>query len=74
MGKVLSVLFDIRLTVNQQCTLAAKEVSSILGCIRLSVASRLREGILPLSTSGVTPECCVQFWAPQYKRVMDLLE
>ena len=29
--------------------------------------------ILPLCSGEATPEYCVQFWAPQYKREMELL-
>jgi len=54
----------------------AKEINSLLGCIRQSTASRLREMILPLYSALVTQylECCVQFWALQYERDMDILE
>ncbi|XP_035751801.1 enoyl-CoA delta isomerase 2 isoform X2 [Egretta garzetta] len=45
--KDLCVLMDNKLPMSQQHTLAAKKSSSILGYIRRSVASRLREVILP---------------------------
>ncbi|KAK4829128.1 hypothetical protein QYF61_002207 [Mycteria americana] len=60
--------------MSQQRALAAKKADGILGCIRRSVASRWREVILPLCSGETHLECCIQFWAPQYKREMELLE
>ena len=48
----------------------------ILNCIKGSVASRVREVILPLFSAVVRPdlEYCIQMWSPKYRRDVDLLK
>jgi len=56
--------------------LTTQNANHTLGRIKSSVASRLREGILPLCSALVRPhlESCVQLWSPQGGKHIDLLE
>jgi len=72
----LRVLVDEKLDRSHQCVLSAQKANCILGCIKSSMDSGSREGILPLCPSLVRPhlESCIQLWSPQHRENMQVLE
>jgi len=54
--------------------LAAQEANRIPGCIKRSMASRLKEVILPLYSGVIAPGVLCQLWSPQHKKDMELWE
>ncbi|KAJ7426226.1 hypothetical protein WISP_17932 [Willisornis vidua] len=65
-----SVEKNLGVLVDNKLSFVAKK------CIRKSIASRLRKVIWLFYSALVRPhlERCVQFWAPQHKEDMELVE
>ncbi|GAB0182008.1 mitochondrial enolase superfamily member 1 [Grus japonensis] len=62
--------------MTQQYAPVAEAANGILDWIRQSIANRSRQVILSLYSALVRPhlEFCVHFWAPQYKKDVDMLK
>jgi len=76
MERDLGLLANSRLNMYQQRALASERANRVLGNIKHSITSRSTEVIIPLYSALVRPhlEHCVQFWAPQFKKDMKVLE
>lgn len=70
---IVVLLFPVKLF---QIPVAAQKVNFILSYIKSSVASRLKEVIVPLYFALVRPElvCWIQLWGSKHKNNADLLE
>lgn len=58
--KDLGRLVDKKLNMAQKSLFTAQKANRILGCIKRSITSRLREVSLPLCSCEIPLGCCIQ--------------
>ncbi|KAK4827224.1 hypothetical protein QYF61_015394 [Mycteria americana] len=70
------VLVDFRLSMNPQCTLAARKANNIPGCANRSIVGVSVEMITPLYLVLIRPQLkyCAQFWPPSTRRMVNWSE
>lgn len=68
------VMVDDKLNMTWPSALPAQKANGILGCVQSSVGSRVRVGISPLCSALMRPHLECQFWCPQHRKDVGLLE
>lgn len=53
--QILSIMVNPKLTMSQQCACATKVANSVVSCVRMSVISKSRVGILPALSALLKP-------------------
>ena len=65
---------DIKLYMSQQRVLMAQKANCILSCLKISIASRLREVVLPFYSGETSPGVLCPDVEFEYMRDTNLLE